>query len=178
MPNKKPKLPDFNEMIKAFWEELSTNVAKEAQSFFKSSFDKEGFTDYGFIAWPKRRDNETHKLLYKSHALKDSVIIKTIDKKMVEIMAGEGIPYAAIHNYGGTITVKMTDKMRKYFWYMHKQTGEDKWKWMALTKKEQFSIHIPPRPFIGESHILNENIKKIFIAQAMKADQELKNQTK
>lgn len=119
MPNKKPpKLPNFNIMIKLFWEDFAPSVAEEAQSFFKESFDKEGFTDYGFIPWPKRNDQQAHKLLYKSHALKDSISIKTADKKEVVISAGEELPYAAIHNFGDTITVKVTDKMRKFFWYM------------------------------------------------------------
>jgi len=85
----------------------------------------------------------------------------------VEVTAGEGVPYAAIQNNGGTITVKMTDKMRKYFWYMYKQTGKGMWKGLALTKKETLTIKIPQRQFIGNSDTLDKNIDK-YIKAAMK----------
>ena len=40
------------------------------------------------------------------------------------------VPYAAIHNEGGKITV--TGKMKKFFWAKFKETGEVGWKYMAL----------------------------------------------
>lgn len=60
--------------------------------------------------------------------------------------------YAAIHQYGGTIesTTRISARMRKFFWAKYYSTGEEKFKWMALTKKQTIErrITIPARPFI------------------------------
>jgi phage gpG-like protein len=54
------------------------------------------------------------------------------------------IKYAAIHEYGGTITI--TKKMRGFFWYKYAETGDEMWRSMALTKKTV--ITIPKRSYI------------------------------
>lgn len=46
--------------------------------------------------------------------------------------------YAAIQNFGGRIPV--TGKMKSYFWAKYKETGDSKYKYMALTKKTHFVI--------------------------------------
>lgn len=164
--NTKTPVPDFEKMGEEIIASLPSEVAELAKSFFRSSFDKEGFTDYGFVAWPKRKDNATHPLLFKSHALKDSIKISSAKIERVEVTAGEGIPYAAIHNTGGHITVRLTEKSRKFFWYMYKSTGNTKWKWMALAKKNQSSptltIKIPKRKYIGDSQELNKSIHTLI----------------
>ena len=71
----------------------------------------------------------------RSRVTSDSVVWETSEK------------YAAIHNYGGTITV--TAKMKKFFWYKHKATRDDAWKWMALMKVGT-KITIPQRQFLGD----------------------------
>ena len=38
---------------------------------------------------------------------------------------------------------------------MYIKTGIEKWKWMALTKNQQFSFIMPQRKFMGESSTLN-----------------------
>lgn len=100
------------------------------------------------------------------------------------------LPYAAIHNDGGQITV--TAKMKSYFWARYYEaTGKvsrttigekrktkkniilsseaDFYKAMAL-KKIGSKINIPQRQFIGDdpevlkiiNRIVNENIKQYF----------------
>lgn len=46
--------------------------------------------------------------------------------------------YAYIQNFGGRIPV--TGKMKSYFWAKYKETGDVKYKYMALTKKTHFII--------------------------------------
>jgi len=115
------------------------------------------------VPWVKRKDDLSHKLLQQSLALKNSINITQADFTAVEITAGEGINYGAIHNEGGTITVKVTPKMKKFFWAMYKKTGVEKWKFLALTKKENFIIKIPKRQFIGHSETLMNSLDKMFI---------------
>ena len=148
---KPPELPDFRKIAEVAFEGLPQEVAEKARAFFMQSFIKEGFTDTSFIPWPKRKDSAGHKILSQSLVLRGSLRIAQADLKRVIINAGENIPYAAIHNNGGTITVRVTEKMKRYFWYMYQKTNDDTWKWMALTKKESLSIRIPKRQYIGES---------------------------
>lgn len=58
----------------------------------------------------------------------------------------EKYPLAAIHHFGGRWQVPVTDRMRRFFWYMHKRTKDDKYKAMALSKKTRFTITMPARP--------------------------------
>ncbi len=157
-------VPDFEALAKAFFDGLSPHIAEKAKGFFKGSFLKGGFTDYSFKAWPARKDGLSHRLMQQSHTLRDSITIAEASAERIVIDAGKGIPYANIHNTGGIINIKVTDKMRKYFWYEFKRTGNAQWKWMALTKKDQMTVHIPQRQFIGESQTLLNNINK-FIAE-------------
>ena len=53
-------------------------------------------------AWPKRRDGSTSQLI-KSGRLVNSLRIGMLDETSVTVIAGEGIPYAAIHQTGGII---------------------------------------------------------------------------
>ncbi len=165
MPNKNTDLPtpDFRKIAEEVMKDLPKKAGEKALQFFLASFIKQGFTDTSFIPWVKRKDDLTHKLLNQSYSLKNSIKITTADFGNVEISAGEGLNYAAIHNEGGTITVKVSDKMKRYFWYMYKKTEDEKWKWMALTKKETLTIKIPKRQFIGESETLMNNLDKMFI---------------
>src|SRR5690554_4244099 len=140
MKKEEYNFPDIKQMADNFFTDLSPQLAEMAKGFFKGSFFKEGFTDYGFTAWPKRKDTMPHKILTKSHALRDSVTITEASDSTITIGAGEGVPYASIHNYGGTINVTVTPKSRRFFWYMFKKTDNQMWKFMAITKKESLTM--------------------------------------
>ena len=165
--------PDFVKMAAIVMDELAIEVGDYAQRFFKNSFKDQGFTDLSFIPWVKRLDNEPHLILMKSGALEDSIKITEATKNKVEITAGEGLPYASIHNTGGNIQVKVTPKMRKFFWHMYNTTGQSKWKNMALTKKESFPINIPQRQYIGESATLMKDIDEIIIWKIQNVQQQI-----
>lgn len=169
-----PQMPDFRKVAEEAFNGLPQEAAQKAMEFFLQSFNKEGFTDASFIPWPKRKDAAGHKILSQSLILRGSLRIARADMKRVHIAAGENIPYAAIHNNGGTINVKVTEKMRRFFWYMFKKTDDDTWKWMALTKKEMLSIRIPKRQFIGESYTLNKELDQMFIKRIIEAQKKLK----
>lgn len=149
MSKEKYKVPDFEKIAKEALEGLPEKVGEKARAFFLSSFIKEGFTDTSFMAWPKRKDVLSHKILSQSLALRASVKVTQADLKRVVVNAGQGIPYAALHNEGGFISVTLTERMRRYFWYMYKKTGEEKYKWMAISKKDRLSMRIPKRQYIG-----------------------------
>jgi phage gpG-like protein len=59
-----------------------------------------------------------------------------------------GLPYSAIHQFGGMPKPRVSQRSRKYFWAMFFETGNEKWKWMALSRKTQFAVNIPARPYM------------------------------
>lgn len=95
--------------------------------------------------------------------------------------------YAPIHNEGGTVHPRITPKMRLYAWAKYyelsggskglqkgakrsskgksgNETGKvvpteaEKWKRLALTKKESLTIQIPKRQFMGPSEELDARL--------------------
>lgn len=178
MSNKTP-IPDFLKMSEELLKGLPQQVADKALAHFNESFVKQGFTDNSFIAWPKRLDDLTfglnHPILHKAGALQGSLMIRSATMQRVEVSAGDGLPYAAIHNNGGTIKITITDKMRRFFWFVyisltkHYANGGNppehilKWKMMALTKKTEMTVQIPKRQYIGESQVLLKEVDALVI---------------
>jgi len=60
---------------------------------------------------------------------------------------GSKVPYAGLHEFGGTVTTKVTPKAKSFFWYAYYQTGNPKFKAMALSSGS-FTRTIPARPFL------------------------------
>lgn len=167
--------PDFEKAIdKAFIKITAAEAAVRAVRFFKGSFDKGGFTDHSFIAWPKRKDDEQHPVLKDQSRLRNSIHVIENNIERIVIGVDSSIPYAEIHNTGGTITVPVTDKFRKFCWAIFLQLSRGsayasglpddilKWKFMALTKKQTLTIKIPQRQFIGESETLLKELDEMF----------------
>ena len=63
------------------------------------------------------------------------------------------VPYARIHEQGGTIpalSILMTPKMRKFLWAMYFNTGEDKFKYAAFKKGVSMPARtIAARPYMA-----------------------------
>lgn len=169
-------MPDFNRVKDELFKSLPHDVANIALAHFKGSFLKQGFTDTSFIPWVKRNDDTTHPLLNKSQALRNSLKIDEATMKRIAISAGDNLAYASIHNNGGTIRLKLTDSMRKYFWYIYMSQAKSyargtepedvlKWKYMALSKNDEIVIRIPQRKFIGNSDQLLKQVDAYIINQ-------------
>lgn len=167
-------IPNFRQMAEDALAGLPEQVGEKARAHFLQSFIKQGFTDVSFIPWPKGKGDQTGKLLSQSLALRGSIRVAQADLKMIRVVAGEGLPYAAIHNEGGVINVPVTERMKKFFWMMYKKTGQDKWKWMALTRKKRLRVRIPKRQYIGDSYKLMQEVDRMFIKRINEAQKKLK----
>lgn len=155
--------PDFEALGREILEDAITYAAVTGLNFFKESFEKQGWTGNSFTAWDPVAGKGGQGILINTAFLRDSIQI--LDRKPNRIEYAATAPYAGIHNNGGIITVRVTAKSRKFFWYMFKATGKVMWKYMALTKKETMSIKIPQRQFIGESQILMNSLDEWIIKQ-------------
>lgn len=168
-------IPDFSNIT----EKLITDTRRFAEvhcvNFFKSSFQKQGFTDQSFVPWDKRKQPDYRPggaLLVSTSYLLESIDVITSDKS--RIVFGSYASYAKIHNEGGILTIPITPKSRKYFWYMFKKTQDSKWKYMALSKKDFMKIKVEKRQFIGESAVMMGELEKWFIDETLKRFKNLK----
>jgi len=69
------------------------------------------------------------------------------DRWTITIGTGVGgkqsVPYAKIQDEGGTTHPSVTKRMRGWAWYMYFKWGEERFKWLALTKKSKLDVVIP-----------------------------------
>lgn len=172
----------FEAAIKRILADLKVEITDE----FDRNFQRQAFFTE---SWKRRRSpvRQSGSILISSGALRRSI------RSRVEgggIVFYSTLPYADIHNEGGTI--KVTDKMKKFFWRKYYSSTEaftrrkdgvqrrDKknkqltdeaefWKAMALMKVGS-EIKIPKRQFIGQSpaleravtDIINRNLEEFF----------------
>ena len=102
----------------------------------------------------ENKRNTTNRLNIQSGRLFKSFLPNSTDNILrftqsgltfgVEI--GTKVPYAAIHEEGGTITQPRSQKQRRFFWAMFYKTGDEKFKYAALSTKP-LTIRIPARPY-------------------------------
>jgi phage gpG-like protein len=157
------KIPNFNEIAKKLILDAQTIAEVEMINFVMGNFEKQGFLDSSLQPWQERKGGTDtgRAILSKTGALRDSV--KLISSSNKRVVVGSDSKYAKIHNEGGAINIQVTAKMRKFFWYKYKETGDVKYKGMALTKKTHFTITMPKRQFIGPSVTFNRDIDTKFI---------------
>ncbi len=162
MTNQQNKVPDFQKIGKKMIDNAGRIASVEALNFFTAAFEKHGWTDTAFQPWPTRKaDGEAGgNLMMPTGNLRDSLQI--LSRSRLRIVFGTHVPYAKIHNEGGTLNIPITQKSRKFFWYMYQKTKQSKWKWMALTKKGNLSITMPKRQFIGHSETLMKHIHTLW----------------
>lgn len=147
--------------------DILSDIRVEILDEFDRNFERKGF--FG-RKWPPRKfQNNRGSVLMQSGRLRRSIRAQV---RGTSVVFTSSEPYAAIHNEGGTIRV--TAKMKKYFWYKYGETKDEQWKWLAL-KKVGDVITIPERRFIGDApevrkaveDIIKENIEKA-VGEVMK----------
>lgn len=154
----------------------------QATRYLKDGFKRQGWVENGRVSrWKPRlpgSPRNSRRILSDTGNLKDSIRILSlgVDEVRIGINPSE-VPYAEIHNSGGSITI--TPAMRRYFWAMYYQavgasTGSGRRRergrgrgrvsgqaklWRALALKRS-PIKIPKRQFIGYSPDLEKNITR------------------
>lgn len=154
-----------------FQRKLPIIVGVMAKSHFQDNFRLGGFVNNGLQQWtPAKRtlsggssaaDNYGTLLSSRNHLF--SSIYYRPGSGFVTI--GTSVPYARLHNFGGTIHPSVTPRMRSFAWAMYYRNGggkgknappdAEKWKALALTRKQKLNIRIPQRQFIGDSQELS-----------------------
>lgn len=89
----------LQELANELMPEIRTTLEVEAENFFKSSFDKEGFEDKAVTKWKPVKDKKKKgKILTKTRTLADTLTVKASGNTLV---VSSPTDYAKIHNEGG-----------------------------------------------------------------------------
>jgi len=157
------KTPDFLGMAEQLKRDLQSDAEIKGTDFIHNNFYTEGWHGSSYEAWTPKKESNSYNLLRVTNYLFNSVNVASSSTERVVWEANA--PYAQIHNEGGILNIPITERSRKFFWMMFKATGQEKWKWMALTKKDRFTVKIEKRQFMGDSemfikqwdgHVINE----------------------
>ena len=180
-------IKDYIELIKSQRKEidqlmrrqLPVKIGRMAKDHFQENFRKGGFVNNGLQQWPKSKRQlsgtssaaaQYGPLLSGRNHLFSSMKYTPSDYR---VKVANKVPYAAIHNEGGTVNPTVTPEMRRFAWAMfYKSSGKKKgkkgsmlsnpdaerWKALALTKKSKLTVKIPKRQFLGESAELRKSI--------------------
>ena len=102
------------------------------------------FSQQGRPKWAGKFMNDGRAILTGKTARLQSQINVVRNDTASTVQIGSALPYSRIQQEGGTIPI--TAKMRKFFWAKFKETGNVKWKYLAL--KKGGTINIPARPYL------------------------------
>lgn len=173
MPQKSDIAKELKRKVERFVSLTLKDIGTEIGEEFDRNFEREAFFNEH---WARRKfsDDESRGLLIRTGDLRRSIKTETAGHSVI---FSSDLPYAAIHNEGGTITV--TRKMKRYFWFLYRQLTDNYkrtpteealfCKRMAL-KRAGGKIVMPCRRFIGMHpeveriirEIVENNSKKIF----------------
>lgn len=158
------KLREIERKYRNLKRRLPRDIAQIAVNFSKDNFRRQGFLDGGRVQkWKKRKYNEGKEgrgiLTGDSSRLKRSIGV--IRATSTEIVIGtRDVAYGQIHNEGGKINQRVTNRQRAFFWAKYKASGNPLYKRMALASK--LEIRIPRRKFMDDSTDLkNLMIRKV-----------------
>lgn len=159
----------LNDMAKALATTFPKRAAADAVSFYRDSFRNQGFTDSTLVKWKKVDGKPAGRVLRgKTGLLFLSIRPLKADYKGVTIVAGgPHVPYAKIHNEGGTISGSQS--VRAHTRKAHKARTKNG---RRISRKEStvsaftrtVNTTIPPRPFIGPS----QQLRRVIQATAIK----------
>lgn len=156
---------ELEQKVKQFIRITLKDISVEVKDEFDRNFEREAFFNE---KWARRKHNgdESRGLLTHTGGLRRSVKEEITTNSVI---FSSDVPYATIHNEGGTITV--TRKMKGYFWYMYRlltnnykrePTEEARFcKAMAL-KRTGSKITLPKRQFIGMHPEIERVIREII----------------
>ena len=141
-------------------DEVPAIIAETATEFYKERFTAK---EWDGIAWqPTKRNVSRGSLMVRSGKLVNSIRPSMVTPEKVRISAGSSkVPYARVHNEGGTITRAARSET---FVRNRLSRGKNKGAFkrgttpgQGFTFKES-SFNMPQRQFMGHSAILNKRI--------------------
>lgn len=131
------------------------DIRVELGDEFDQNFERQGFFAE---KWQRRKSpirGDGH-ILVASGDLRKSIRSRS-DESSITFYSD--LAYAGIHNEGGEI--KVTARMKRFFWHKYYETKDEFWKAMALMKVGK-TIKIPRRQFLGMAPEVETEVRKII----------------
>ena len=131
------------------------DIRVELGDEFDRNFERQGFFSE---KWQRRKSpirGDGH-ILVASGDLRKSIRSRS-DESSITFYSD--LAYAGIHNEGGEI--KVTARMKRFFWHKYYETKDEFWKAMALMKVGK-TIKIPRRQFLGMAPEVETEVRKII----------------
>ncbi len=139
---------------------LMKDIKVELDDEFDRNFERKAFFDRPWAPLSPNYNPTTGSMLLRTGALRRSLHSKIDGTKLIYISS---LKYAGIQNYGGTVRQDFapTPKMRRWAWARFKESGEEKFRRMAVAKRIKRTITIPARPFVGDHPRVRELIGEV-----------------
>ena len=134
---------------------ILSDIRVELGDEFDQNFERQGFFAE---KWQRRKSpirGDGH-ILVASGDLRKSIRSRS-DESSITFYSD--LAYAGIHNEGGEI--KVTARMKRFFWHKYYETKDEFWKVMALMKVGK-TIKIPRRQFLGMAPEVETEVRKII----------------
>lgn len=134
---------------------ILSDIRVELGDEFDQNFERQGFFAE---KWQRRKSpirGDGH-ILVASGDLRKSIRSRS-DESSITFYSD--LAYAGIHNEGGEI--KVTARMKRFFWHKYRETKDEFWKAMALMKVGK-TIKIPRRQFLGMAPEVETEVRKII----------------
>lgn len=140
--------------------DILSDMRVELSDEFDRNFERKAFFS---DKWkPRAHDYNRGSLLIVSSAMRRSAQGQVSSNG---VRFSSSLPYTALHNEGGKITV--TAKMKRFFWAKYKETKDESWRRIALMKVGKV-ITMPERRFIGDGPdtqriirgVIDDNLKQ------------------
>lgn len=161
-------LDAFRQKARAAIGRLPPIMGAEAVRHTKENFRQGGFMDASLEAWAKRKnDSDPGRgiLIGKQsgHLFKDIRVLSRTDNS---VTVGTTLPYARIHNDGGTINhpggTAFFKKDGKLAFVSNRTASRLATAGHKLPRTRAHIIRIPQRKFLGVSKVLTTNLKAII----------------
>lgn len=134
---------------------ILSDIRVELGDEFDQNFERQGFFAE---KWQRRKSpirGDGH-ILVASGDLRKSIRSRS-DESSITFYSD--LAYAGIHNEGGEI--KVTARMKRFFWHKYHETKDEFWRMMALMKEGK-TIKIPRRQFLGMAPEVETEVRKII----------------
>jgi phage gpG-like protein len=140
--NETKRLKSLLKKIEGVFEKIPSVIGIEAVKLYKENFAKQGWQGTNFEPWQRKKKENGYNILRTNNqnSLMDSIHVADETPNSVTIATGDNKPYAQIHNEGGTITIPITNKMRKRAWAMFYETGNVQYKAMVNGNRHMYHI--------------------------------------
>ena len=135
-----------------FLKNLTSEAGTIAVNFSKKRFRKKNWIDGSINPWKPRKKKSNGSTLVKSGRLKRS--IRKISSGKLKVLIGTDVPYAQIHNEGGTIKKRVNVRSH------NRGNGRKRKNARVRAHTRKMNLKIPKRQFLGNSKLLAFQIEK------------------